>query len=305
MSTRPTILVIGKTGQVARAMARLKTSSSVEFFCLGRPQLDICNPDSVKLAFERINPCLVINAAAYTAVDRAEEESDLAHEVNAKGPAVVAANCAEFDLPFIHLSTDYVFNGNATRPYKCNDPIDPQSVYGASKAAGEIAVREALKKHIIIRTAWVYGIDGHNFVKTMLKLGETRGQLSIVDDQTGSPTYADDIATALESITMQILERPDDSAWGTYHLTNRGETTWFGFAEEIFRQAGLSGYAVPELFSITTDQYPTPAHRPKYSVLDQVSVRDEFGIELPFWQVSLKRCLNILFQCQQAIKKED
>jgi dTDP-4-dehydrorhamnose reductase len=305
MSARPPILVIGKSGQVACALARCTLSSSLEFICLGRPQLDICNPDSLEAAFKDIRPALVINAAAYTAVDRAEEEKDAAHQINAEGPANLANLCAAFDLPLIHLSTDYVFNGDATRPYKSDDPIDPQSVYGASKAAGEEAVRQALKKHIIIRTAWVYGINGHNFVKTMLKLGETRDQLSIVDDQTGSPTYADDIATALERIAVQIVQKPDDISWGTYHLTNRGETTWFGFASEIFRLAEISGHPVPDLTPITTQQYPTPAHRPKYSVLELSGVRDDFGIELPLWQVSLKRCLDDLFQRERENKKEN
>ncbi len=305
MSPSPAILVIGKSGQVARALARCNRFSSLEFLCLGRPQLDICNPDSLEAAFKDIRPALVINAAAYTAVDKAETEKQAAYRINAEGPANLADLCAGFELPLIHLSTDYVFNGEATRAYKCDDPIDPQSVYGASKAAGEEAVRRALKKHIIIRTAWVYGIDGHNFVKTMLKLGATRDQLSIVDDQTGSPTYADDIATALETIAVQIVQKPDDISWGTYHLTNRGETTWFGFAREIFRLAGLSGYPVPDLSAITTQQYPTPAHRPKYSVLDLSGVRDEFGIELPLWQLSLKRCLDGFFQRERANKKEN
>jgi len=305
MSVRPAILVIGKSGQVARALARCNLSSSLEFICLGRPQLDIGNADSLEAAFKDIKPALVINAAAYTAVDKAEDEKDAAYQINAEGPANLARLCVAYDLALIHLSTDYVFNGEATRPYKSDDPIDPQSVYGASKAAGEEAVRQSLKKHIIIRTAWVYGVDGHNFVKTMLKLGETRDQLSIVDDQTGSPTYADDIAAALERIALRIVQKRDDISWGTCHLTNRGETTWFGFAGEVFRLAGLSGDPVPDLTPITTQQYPTPAHRPKYSVLELSGVRDDFGIELPLWQVSLKRCLNELFQRARAIKKEN
>jgi len=198
-----------------------------------------------------------------------------------------------------------VFNGEATRPYKIDDPIDPQNVYGASKAAGERAVRAALKKHIIIRTAWVYGVDGHNFVKTMLKLGTGRDHLSIVDDQTGSPTYAEDIAAALQNIAMQILDKPRDTSWGTYHLTSRGETTWFSFAQEIFKLAKSSGAHVPHLTPIATHQYPTPAHRPKYSVLDLDDVRHEFGIELPLWQNSLKCCLDIIFEREQASRKDD
>ncbi len=304
MNSSPAILVIGKSGQVARALARCKDASSPDFICLGRPQLDICNPDSLEAALKDIKPSVVINAAAYTAVDRAEEEKHAAYQVNAEGPENLATLCADFDLPLIHLSTDYVFNGEATRPYKSDDPIDPKNVYGASKAAGELAVRETLKKHIIIRTAWVYGIDGQNFVKTMLKLGETRDQLSIVNDQTGSPTYADDIAAALENIVMRVMENPGNISWGTYHLTNRGETTWFGFAREVFRLAEKTGCPAPKLIAISTEQYPTPAHRPKYSVLDLSGVRDDFGIELPLWQVSLKRCLNDLFQREQAIKKE-
>ena len=304
MSARPSVLVIGKTGQVARAISRLEPASSHNYICLGRPQLDLCNPDTLKSAFKDIKPSLVINAAAYTAVDRAEKEEELAYQINAEGPASLAALCVEHDAPLIHLSTDYVFNGDATQPYESNDPTDPKSVYGTTKEAGESAIRKISKKHIILRTAWVYSEDGTNFVNTMLRLGTERDQLSIVDDQTGSPTYAEDIAIALHQIVKQILKKPNDVSWGTYHVTNRGVTTWFGFAEEIFRQVSQSGAKAPTLIPITTQDYPTPARRPKYSVLDLSAIRDEFGIELPLWQDSLKRCLNTRLKRRQTSMKD-
>ncbi len=190
------------------------------------------------------------------------------------------------------MSTDYVFDGTKRAPYRETDQIGPLSVYGASKAAGEAAIRATWAQHIILRTAWIYSSDGHNFLNTMIKLGAQRDELQVVDDQCGSPTWADDVAGAIVHIIPQLLSGPTTDLWGTYHLTNAGETTWFGFASEIFRLAAETGRKVPRLTAIPSEKYPTLAKRPAYSVLDTAKIATAFGVRLPAWQASLARCVE-------------
>jgi dTDP-4-dehydrorhamnose reductase len=286
--------VVGQSGQVASALAGLSAIEPYQIVCAGRPGLDLAKPDTLTHTVDHTNPCMIINAAAYTAVDKAEEEPEQAFAINAEGPERLALLCADRGVPLIHLSTDYVFDGAATRPYREDDPIAPLGVYGASKAAGEDAVRQCHTRHVIIRTAWVYSTTGQNFLRTMLRLGAEREELGIVDDQRGTPTYAVDIAQALSGIATQILERGGSADWGTYHLTNTGETTWYGFAREVFRLSAAGGSAVPRLRPIATEDYPTPARRPACSILDGTKLRDTFGVSMPSWQDGVRRCMEAL-----------
>jgi dTDP-4-dehydrorhamnose reductase len=238
---------------------------------------------------------VVINAAAYTAVDRAESEAQAAIAVNRDGAAHIAQACARTGVPLIHLSTDYVFDGRAIgHAYREDDPIAPVSVYGASKAEGEQAVRDATARHAIVRTAWVYSPHGQNFVRTMLRLGQERPELGIVADQHGCPTAAADIADALVTMAVRMVRSDDAGAadlYGTFHFSGTGPTTWYGFAQEIFRQAAHHGRPVPKLRPIATTDYPTPAARPANSVLDCQHLRTVYGIAAPPWQESLATCV--------------
>jgi len=284
------VLVIGRTGQVATALAAVCTPFELVF--RGRPEADLTDPASLARALEEVAPDLVINAAAYTAVDRAESEPELARAVNADGAGALARLCARAGAPLIHLSTDYVFAGDATGPYPPDAPVAPQGAYGRSKAAGEAEVRAGQSRHLIVRTAWVYAARGNNFLNTMLRLAGERDRLTIVDDQSGAPTYAADIAVALCRIAEKVLADPEVAPWGTYHLTNAGETTWFGFAREIFAIAAAHGRTVPQIVPVTTAEFPTPARRPAYSVLDTTATTRAFGVAMPDWRDALRRCLE-------------
>ena len=286
------VLVFGKSGQVATALGRLGPIADRPVTCLGRGETDISDARAVTEAFETHRPAFAINAAAYTAVDAAESAPDEAHGVNANGAGHLALACAEAGIPLIHLSTDYVFDGRGERPYRENDPVAPLGVYGRSKLAGEELIRARLDRHLILRTSWVFSAAGGNFVTTMLRLGAERDELGIVDDQTGSPTFAGDIAAAISALAEVVLSGGGDVPWGTYHMSNAGHTTWYGFAKEIFAHAEAAGQKVPSVVKpIATEDYPTPATRPRYSILDTAKLRAAFGIELPPWQDALARCL--------------
>jgi dTDP-4-dehydrorhamnose reductase len=290
----PTVLVIGASGQIAQALARGSRHFPFVVICAGRGRADISAPAAVEALFRERAPAVVINAAAYTAVDRAESDRASAFAVNAEGPGHLARLCREVEAPLVHLSTDYVFNGEGREPYRETDPTAPLGVYGASKAAGEEAVRSLWPRHLILRTAWVYSNDGHNFLKTMLRLGADRSELAVVHDQIGSPTWAQDIADAILRLVPRLLSQEErDIAWGTYHLTNDGQASWFDFASEIFRIARMAGRPSPSLNPIATAEYPTAARRPAYSVLDTSKFRRTFGFGLPHWQVSLAQCLAL------------
>jgi len=240
---------------------------------------------------------LVINCAAYTKVDLAEKEPEAAFQANRDGPAHLAAACRDRGIPLLHVSTDYVFDGSGSHPYREDEPVNPLGVYGASKEAGERAVRATLDRHVILRTAWVFSDTGQNFVRTMLRLGAEREALRVVNDQTGGPTDAADIATTLLTIADRVTG-PDAGAalFGTFHYCGAPSTTWHGFAASIFDGATRRGHRSPALSACTTADYPTPARRPAWSVLDCGKLMDVYGIPQPDWRVALDRVLTSLLR---------
>ncbi|MEM8654690.1 MAG: dTDP-4-dehydrorhamnose reductase [Pseudomonadota bacterium] len=274
-----TLLVFGQTGQVARALAGAAGDRSL--LSLGRTEADLTNPDNCAAQILHHRPHAVINAAAYTAVDRAEEEEALAHQINAAAPGAMARACADLDIPFLHVSTDYVFAGDGQGAWPPDAPLAPQNAYGRSKLAGEEAVRAAGGQHAILRTAWVFSADGANFVKTMLRLSETRDALSIVGDQRGGPTPARGIAEAL--LTMADTLADDRTLSGTWHYAGQPTTTWARFARETFALADRK----VTVTDIKTQDYPTPAKRPLNSELDCTTLTRDFGIAPPDWRVDL------------------
>lgn len=276
------ILVIGRSGQIATALAELgRTAVGIEVVTLGRPELDLEDISSVKLGIAAAQPDAVVNAAAYTAVDKAEAEPGLAFAINREGAGAAAAAAAELKLPFVHFSTDYVYPGDKSGPYVETDETGPVSVYGQSKLAGEEAVRAAHPSPLILRTSWVYSPFGANFVKTMLRLGASRPVLNVVDDQTGNPTSALDVAAALLSIA------PDLGRGGTYHLCGTGAVTWCGLARAVFSASQDLGGPSAEVMAITTAEFPTAARRPANSRLSTDAFHQRYGFRLPAWQDSL------------------
>jgi dTDP-4-dehydrorhamnose reductase len=235
----------------------------------------------------KFRPDVVVNAAGYTAVDRAESEPDVAMAVNSDGARNVARAAASAGVPVIHISTDYVFNGRGSSPYEPDAKTDPVSVYGKSKLAGESAVREENPSHVIVRTSWVFSHRGANFVRTMLRLGAERDELRVVDDQVGRPTSSTDLASALLVVARAVAENP--AIAGVYHFANAGETSWFGFAQGIFEQARALGERhTPRVVPISTSEFPTAATRPAYSVLDTTSFTERFGVEPRSWQSAVR-----------------
>ena len=288
------VVVIGANGQLGWEVCRRGEKQGFDIVSLDLPEFDITEPSAVKEAVNSSGVSLVINAAAYTAVDKAESEPELTFAVNRDGPAYLATSCATVGIPLIHVSTDYVFDGTKQGPYLETDPPAPLGVYGKSKAAGETEVRNILKEHIILRTAWLYGIHGQNFVKTMLRLGREKEVVQVVADQYGCPTYAADLADAIIKITSQVAEQRD-AIWGTYHYCGKGVTTWYGFAEAIFNLARKRcSLVVKEVVPITTEEYPTPAKRPVYSVLDYSLFTKHFSVHPRPWQESLADMINRL-----------
>lgn len=279
-----TILVAGKSGQVARSLAEAAVGrDNIDLHCLGRPDLDIADPASVEAVLASVGPDVLINAAAYTAVDQAENDREAAFLGNEAGPRNLAEATAAQGIPLIHLSTDYVFNGDGTTPYKEGDAVDPLGAYGASKLAGEKAVAAANSEHLIIRTAWIYGAYGKNFLKTMLRVAATHETLRVVADQRGAPTSSHDIAQGLLDIAQAVRERTDIE-WGVYHMTSPGEAVWADFAEAIFAASARNNGPAASVDRVTTADYPTPAKRPAYSVLDSSKLEEAFGVKLPHWQ---------------------
>ena len=287
------LLVLGAGGQVGHELRRLGWPSGCAVAAFDRAGVDITQREAVFAAVARERPALVVNAAAYTAVDRAESEADAAWAANRTGPANLAAACAEAGIPLIHISTDYVFDGTKTGPYREDDPVAPLGVYGQSKEAGDRAVREALPEHVILRTAWVYGAHGHNFVKTMLRLASERPTLRVVADQTGSPTSAADIAAAIAAIGQRIAA--GNRRWGTYHFAGGGAVTWHGFAEAIFELAAPWRGPPPRVEAIATADYPTPASRPANSVLDCTKIGEAFGIVPRPWREALADVIREIY----------
>jgi dTDP-4-dehydrorhamnose reductase len=288
--TRP-ILVTGGSGQLASALA-----GAPGVLRVGRPAFDFDRPETIEAIFRAAAPRVVVNAAAYTAVDAAENDADAAYRANAHGPAILARLCAAADIPLIHVSTDYVFDGTKPTPYREIDPVNPQGVYGASKLAGEEAVRMTRGKSIVLRTAWVYAPTGKNFVGTMLTVGKTRDRLTVVGDQHGCPTTATDLADAILTIIAQIDRTGWEPAYdGIFHAAGSGETSWHGLAVATFEEAARHGAKVPEVVPIATLDWPTPAKRPANSRLDCARLDVVFGVTLPHWRASLARTVDTIY----------
>jgi dTDP-4-dehydrorhamnose reductase len=290
MSDR-SILVTGITGQLASALAERAAVRRI-----GRPDFDFDRPETIEASFRAVSPGIVVNAAAYTAVDAAETDQAAAYRANRDGPAILARLCAEAGIPLIHISTDYVFDGAKPTPYVESDPVAPQGVYGASKLAGEQAVMASGARAIILRTAWVYAPVGKNFVRTMLTVGKTRDKLTVVADQQDCPTVAGDLADAI----LAIIARMGRTGWrpdygGIFHAAGSGETTWHGLAVAAFEEAARHGAKVPEVAPITTADWPTPAKRPANSRLDCGKLERVFGVRLPHWRDSLRRTVDAVY----------
>ncbi|MDR2308804.1 MAG: dTDP-4-dehydrorhamnose reductase [Paucimonas sp.] len=284
------ILVCGRNGQVAQALEHALTGLG-EVHLLGREQLDQAHPERLRATLRQLAPDLLINAAAHTAVDQAESEPELAFAINAESPRVLAEEAARLGAPLIHYSTDYVFDGNKAEPYNEDDATGPLGVYGRSKLAGEQAIRAVGGKHLILRTSWVYSQHGRNFLLTMQRLLQERPQLKVVADQIGAPTWAATIAAS----TRALIERWHDDqagAWGTYHLTAQGETSWFGFAQAIGEQLKARGLPCAELLPIPSSEYPTPARRPLNSRLDCSRLAREWQVSQPHWHEALIDCMK-------------
>lgn len=283
------ILVTGGHGQLASALSRNPGVTVV-----GRPDFDFDRPETIDAAFAAARPACVINAAAWTAVDAAETDPDGAARANRDGPARLARLCGEAGIPLIHVSTDYVFDGDKGSPYVETDPTNPTGAYGATKLAGEAAVLAACARAIIVRTAWVYSATGKNFVRTMLTLGKTRDHLRVVADQRGCPTSADDLADIVLGIARAATSEWRDEYAGVFHSCGTGETSWHGFAEAIFAEAARHGASIPTVEPITTADFPTPAKRPADSRLDCGKLERVFGLRQPAWRASLPQVVDTL-----------
>lgn len=278
------ILVIGLKGQLARALIERRDRPGIDMVTVGRPQIDLERPTGIADLVGGTRPDLIINAAAFTAVDRAEDEPDAAHAVNVTGPAAFARAAAASNIPFIHVSTDYVFDGKKGAFYTEADPVSPVNVYGKTKAAGEAAVLAAHPGALVARTSWVYAPEGTNFVRTMLRLGAERDRLKVVADQFGRPTEAGALADALLDLGQALRS---GAPGGLLHVAAEGDTSWHGFAVAALRGAGLS----TPVDEITTADFPTRAPRPADTRLYLSRARDEYSVVLPHWQESLERCL--------------
>jgi dTDP-4-dehydrorhamnose reductase len=294
MQERRPILVAGKTGQLARCLVAQAALRGIGLVAIARPELDVADAESIARVVATVAPRGIINAAAYTAVDQAESEPTLALAVNRDGAARLATEAARLRVPFIHLSTDYVFDGRKESAYEEVDAPAPLSAYGRSKLAGEIAVREACPSAVVLRSSWLYSRFGRNFVTTMLNLAKARDVVRVVDDQHGAPTAAADLAGAILTIFERMAGNGMQGRPGLYHLTAAGETTWHGFAAAIFAGWEHRGGHVPALERVGTAEYPTPARRPANSRLDCTRIERAVGIRLPHWRDSLERCLDDL-----------
>lgn len=288
------VAVTGKEGQVARAMTAVGPSMGVDIVAVGRPELDLAELGSILPALTAARPDVVVSAAAYTAVDKAEDDASVAFAINGAGAGAVAEAAQALNIPVLHLSTDYVFDGAKMEPYVETDATGPTSAYGASKLEGERRVAAATANHAIFRTAWVYSAHGTNFLKTMLKLGETRDTLSVVADQRGCPTSAEDIACALIIAARKMVEHRDARYRGIFHLTGSGEASWADFASEIFHAAEGYGRRAVGVIPITSDNYPSVVKRPANSRLSGEKLERIYGICLPDWKQSTTKIVGEL-----------
>jgi len=293
------VLVTGANGQLGQSIQFIANQyPNIQFIYTDYQELDITNFESCLTVFAKYKPQFCINTAAYTAVDKAESESDKAHLINAVGPENLAKVCKEFNTILVHISTDFIFDGTSKVPYLETDIPNPKSIYGQTKLDGEIAIQKNWEKHFIVRTSWVYSQFANNFMKTMLRLASERDNLSVVNDQIGTPTNAVDLAEVLMVIIVSSFKFASPvrfhsgqvSSFGIYNFSNEGQCSWYDFANEIFHQKGIK----IDLKPIPTSAYPTPAKRPAYSVLDKTKIKSTFDIKINDWQTSLRVCLNLL-----------
>ena len=279
-------LVFGATGQLGSCLKFVSEQNKIDnIIFLSEEEADILNPEVIKTAFEKYNPAYCINCAAYTAVDKAEDDVDIARKVNKDGAANLASLCAEYGTTLIHISTDFVFAGNVPKLLSETDEAEPINVYGLTKLEGELVIPSFTEKYYILRTSWLYSEYGNNFVKTMLKLGNEREQLSIIADQIGTPTYAIDLATTI----LHIIQN-DEQQYGIYHYSNEGVTSWYDFAKAIFDIGEVQVKALP----IKSNEYVTRATRPAFSVMDKSKIKTTFDLDIPYWRDSLEVCISRL-----------
>lgn len=285
------ILVTGAYGQLGNELKFLSEDfPQWQFLFTDADTLDITNEPAVEICFQQKRPDFVINCAAYTAVDKAETDAGTAEKINATAPKYLARHAQKRGTKIIHISTDYVFDGTACTPYSETDAVNPQGVYGATKLRGEQNCRTENPESIIIRTSWLYSTFGNNFVKTMLRLSNEREKINVVFDQIGTPTYAADLASTILSIIQAAENKAEKFIPGIYHYSNEGVASWYDFAKAVFEISGVTC----QIFPVLSDQFPTPAKRPNYSVLNKAKIRTNFGIEIPYWRDSLEVCLDKL-----------
>lgn len=283
------VLVTGGNGQLGQALqAAAAKHSNLQFYFASSAEANITSLDSLTAIFTKVKPDFCINAAAYTAVDKAESEPDAAYAVNVTGAKNCAEVCKNFNTVLLHVSTDFVFDGSKQQPYTEANVTNPQSVYGVTKREGEIEIEKVLDEHYIVRTSWLYSQYSNNFMKTMLRLGAERDELSVVNDQTGTPTNASDLAEALISIINYNIAHPNNANYGTYHYSNEGQCTWYDFAKAIFTISQIQIHLKP----IPTTAYPTPAKRPVYSVMDKTNIKNAFNITIAGWEEALTNTLK-------------
>jgi dTDP-4-dehydrorhamnose reductase len=288
------VLVTGAAGQLGCELKRILPASNT--LLTDVPELDITSRQAVAKFFDQHNISVCINAAAYTAVDKAETDQDTAMRINADGPQFLAEACEKVGALLLHVSTDFVFDGSLKRPYTPDDPVSPLGVYGSTKAEGESRVLQSCRTAAVLRTSWLYSQWGNNFVKTMLRLGGEREELGVVSDQSGSPTWARDLAYALKTLAGAAWTEAD---FGIYHFSNTGHTTWYELATTVMQTAGLSCRVKP----IRTEDYPTPARRPAWSVMDCSRIQQRFGLSIPAWQDSVRECVVLLINSKDDVAK--
>jgi dTDP-4-dehydrorhamnose reductase len=291
-----TILLFGANGQLGQELVARAGASNIRIAARTRADTDIADAAAVERDIGTVRPDIVVNVAAYTKVDQAESEPGEAYRVNQTGAAVLASACATAAIPLVHISTDYVFDGTKPGAYVETDPAAPLGVYGASKLAGEDEIRRRHKKHVILRTSWVYGRYGSNFLKTILHMAAERSELRVVADQRGSPTSTADLAEMILELTPRLIADNAEAVWGTYHFTGDGETNWCQFADEILSQRARLLGSRPSLTPITTSEYPTGARRPANSVLDTSRFRKTFGLRSKPWRLSVQETVDALLK---------
>lgn len=284
------ILITGRNGQLAQALQQ-RLAGLGQVHVMGREQLDLAEPERIRQVVRELSPDLLVNAAAYTAVDQAENEPALAFAINATAPGVLAEEAARLGVPLLHYSTDYVFDGSKATPYTEDDAPNPLSVYGRSKLAGEQAIHAVGGAHLTLRTSWVYSLHGRNFLLTMQRLLQEKPQLRVVADQIGAPTWAGSLAASTLAL-IQRWQAGQAGAWGTYHMTAQGQTSWFGFAQAIGEHLKAQGRPCAQLLPIPSSEYPTPAQRPLNSRLDCSRLRQQWQVEQPDWRQALIECLK-------------